>query len=77
MEILPLLGSLSDTSAYPWCALLALWELSPVTALAAAAHKSVGLNFTWFGDLILKQMSVPLCYLLSQPPQQHPCSRKQ
>lgn len=52
-------------------------SLSPVTALAAAVHKSVGLNFTWFGDSILKQMSVPLCYLLSQPPQQHHCSRKQ
>lgn len=78
VEILPLLlGLLLEMSDIHSALCLPCGNVSPMTALAAAAHKSVGLNFTWSGELILKQMSVPLGYLLSQPPQQHHCSRKQ
>jgi len=49
---------------------------SAVTALAAAVHISVGLNYAWFGDLTLNLVNIRSCYLLSQPPQHHFCSRK-
>ena len=52
-------------------------NLSAITALATAVHKSVRLNYTWFGDLILNQVNIHLCCLLSQPPQNHYCSGKQ
>lgn len=40
-------------------------------APATAVHRLIGLNYAWFGNLILNQRNIRLCYLPSQPPQHH------